>query len=170
MLLSYRFIIKFLRFFMTQVSTIFSGVFEQGMNVVRQASFDKAQAKLDNSFAVFEEGLNIAGYIPLFGLSRAAGFIRIEFGKALIIGSIAVAALVVVASLFNRDIDAKNQSLRLASKIVQTYALHGLANIGRGCVEIGGYITLIPRLFYDLTNNRYKYPNEVAGRWEYVRT
>lgn len=153
---------------MSQIPRILSSVFEQGANIARHISLDHIQKKFDNTFAVFEEGLNIAGYVPFFGVSMVSGLIRVEYGKAQICGSIALAALVAIASLFNRNAGTRQQGLKLASTIARTYSLHGFANMGRGCIEMIRYFSLMTCLPYDMTNNRYRYPTEVPGRWEYV--
>lgn len=155
---------------MNQIKEILSQACVQGIHIVTHVSLSEVQKKLDHTFTVFEQGLNIAGYIPFFGVSTVTGAVRIEYGLAQIYGSVALAALVGVGSLFNRDASAREQGLKLASKIITTYSLHGFANIGRGCVEMTRYFSLMTCLPYDMANNRYKYPTELSGRWEYVRT
>lgn len=130
---------------------------------------NQIQTKLDNGFSVFEQGLNMAGYVPILGVSKVAGLVRINFGNAQIIASIALGALIAVAALFSKNADERQQGLHLAVTIMKTYTLHGLANMGRGFIECVPYLSLVTCLPYDLMDNRYRYPNEVPGRWEYVR-
>ena len=153
---------------MNQIPRILGNVFDQGVNIARHVSFNGVHKKIDRTFTMLEQGLNIAGYIPFLGISTVSGAIRIEFGKTLILGSIACAALVAIGSLFSRDAGARVQGLQFASTIARKYTLHGLSNMGRGLVEMVPYFGLVACLPYDVLSNRHKYPTEVAGRWEYV--
>ncbi|GEM_PF-2985369 len=152
-------------FFVSQ--TVLNRIYQQGLNFSWNAA-ETAQKKVDNALACFEEGLNIAGYVPLFGLCITAGALRIQYGKTLVCTSIALAALVAVASIFTRNSEMRHAGFKLASKLFTVYSLHGLANICRGFIEIFPYLSLITCLPYDMTNNRLKYPTEVPGRWVYV--
>lgn len=133
-------------------------------------ALETAQKKVDNALSCFEEGLNVAGYVPLFGICTVAGVLRIEYGKAQICASVALAALVTVASLFSKNSETRHAGIKFAATLLTTYSVHGLANIGRGLLEMIPYLSLVTCLPYDMTNNRYKYPTEVPGRWVYVQT
>ena len=117
---------------------------------------------LDKTLGRFEQGLNIAGYVPLFGVGSIAGGIRAAYGKMEVVCSIGRAAITAIAALFNPDVQQKQQGLDRAVEIVKTYTVHGLGNVVRGWVEMVPYLSLVTCLPYDYLGYRFSYPQEGA--------
>jgi hypothetical protein len=116
---------------------------------------------VDRTLASVEHGLNIAGYIPLFGVSTVSGMIRIAYGKLEIIGGVATSAIMGLAALFKSGERERERGLREAFETFGNYSCHGLANIARGVIEAIPFLSLITCLPYDLMGYRFTYlPNE----------
>ena len=124
------------------------------------------ELKLNNAMAPFEQGLNIAGYIPL--VSTVSGVLRHSYGKMEIIAGVAAGALFAIVALFNPNAQARQKGLQKAVEVMMTYSLHGIANICRAWIEVVPFLSLVTCLPYDLMGKRFAYPQENPGHWEYV--
>lgn len=102
---------------------------------------------LDHFMKSVEKALNCPGYIPI--VSSFSGALRATMGKIELIASMFIGAYVLLTT---GDIDQ-------AIDATVTYAVHGLANIGRGVIEciplLGNFLCWI----YD-DENRVAYPFE----------
>ena len=117
------------------------------------------QESLDKTLYTFEQGLNIAGYIPL--VSTFSGSLRISYGKVEVIGSVVAAVLTAFVALCNyHDAEARQRGLGKALEILTTYSLHGIANIFRGTIESVPFLSLFTCLPYDLLRSRFSYHYE----------
>lgn len=124
-------------------------------------SMNDIEDVLDNTFGHFEQGLNIAGYIPL--VSSLSGGLRFEYGKLEIIGALAAAAIMCINALFNSDASEKAVLLNKAGEVVIKYSLHGVANMVRGLFEIVPFVSLVTCLPYDLMGSRFAYIRESSN-------
>jgi hypothetical protein len=106
-------------------------------------------ASLDETLGGFEKGLNVLGYIP--GVSTFSGTIRILYGKIEIISGLAIA---LISSCFR----ANDRQIAHGMELV----VHGIANLGRGLVELIPFFNLIC-IPYDMYN-RFEYQS-LRYRW-----
>ncbi len=117
--------------------------------------------QLNNTIATVEKGFNLVGYVPV--ASTFSGGLRMACGKIEIICSVVAAGLVLVAGLFAANQQEREKRIDQAGTVLKTYALHGLANMFRGALEMTALLGLVACLPYDLFGNRFIYPQERAG-------
>ena len=117
---------------------------------------DQIQINLNKTLNSFEGGLNIAGYVPI--VSTFSGALRANYGKLEVIGAIVAGALIAVRALFLVNASDQDRELKRAIDVFTCYALHGVANIIRGVLEVIPLVSLVTCLPYDLSGKRFAYP------------
>lgn len=121
-------------------------------------TFVRTERELNYVLSVVETGLNYAGYIPF--VSKLSGSLRISYGQLEVIAAVATAALLAARAFTNTDLRVRAQGLDRAREVFSCYALHGVANVGRGILETFSFVGLAACLPYDLLQNRFRYPYE----------
>lgn len=115
------------------------------------------QAALDRNLSQFEKALNVAGYIPI--VSSVSGAVRVLYGKIEVVAAVGTAAISALKALFSDARGSKEWFGR--SVMALDYALHGVANIVRGYIEMVPFLGLALCLPYDhCLEERVTYPTE----------
>jgi hypothetical protein len=117
---------------------------------------DQIQNSLNKTLNTFEQGLNIAGYVPI--VSTFSGSLRMSYGKFEVIGAIVASAMIAIKALFIANDADRNRELNRAAETFMNYSLHGCANIMRGFIEALPFASLVTCLPYDLLGHRFAYP------------
>lgn len=116
-------------------------------------------ANVQKSLATFEEGLNLAGYVPIVSMV-SGGFVRVIFGKMEVIAGLALAAINYATAHFEDD-ESKKTRLYEEAQVCLLYAAHGVANIARGAVEAFTLVGNILTIVYDrVVKARFNYAHE----------
>jgi hypothetical protein len=118
---------------------------------------DISQPSVDKGLTQIEGLLNFAGYFP--PISPVSGAARMVYAQFLTIGSIACAALKLVASWFTPDA-AKKAKLVAESKMFVDYALHGVSNAVRASIEMMPWINLLTLVYDYVASMRHNYKYE----------
>lgn len=118
------------------------------------------QEAVERVLYTIEQGLNVAGYIPV--VSNISGSIRIAFGLTEIIGGLAAGIFMTAKGLLTgKDRQEKLNHVKYTIEFIYLPSFcHGMTNYGRGLVEMVPLLGNLSTFLYDKSGYRLRYVSE----------
>lgn len=126
------------------------------------------QEAVERVLYAIEQGLNVAGYIPV--VSNISGPIRIAFGLTEMIGGLAAGIFMTAKGLLTgKDRQEKLNHVKYTTDFIHLPSFcHGMTNIGRGIIEQVPVLGNLSTFLYDRLGYRLPYVFETNFYQKYL--